>query len=409
MEVRKNDLNCSCQECSTYPSFIMPEEIIFKAQEKQLVLFCGAGISTESHKVFPSTLYDEVLEYLQKDYAYKANNPSFSILMSEFCKTVPSGREELIRIIEDRFERISLFQELYDSATIFHREVAKIDNLATVITSNWDDYFETECHMKPILDGFENIEIENQDSSKKVYKIHGSVNIPDSIIASQDDYKNCYKRLSTENYGKEIQKLFKENCVVFIGFSFGDEDLDKLLEVFGLKMEHNEGTDSKYYIVNIDQSMLKYQSKNIESIITDGYFFIHSLRKIMESRGYIAEEKQTLVEEISNQLLSLKNIDLNDITSCAHIEGMISVYENYEVRSSDLDYKIKHAGARYEEMQENNSYDRYYQLGILDGLLNLKTLLENKNKSLIPPYIYDDMYFESIENLEMSKNSKNQL
>lgn len=108
-------------------------------------------------------------------------------------------------------------------------------------------------------------------------------------------------------------------------------------------------------------------------------------------------------------MLSLKNIDLNDITSCAHIEGMISVYENYEVRVSDLDYEIKNAGDRYEKMQETNSYDRYYQLGILDGLLNLKTLLENKNKSLIPPYIYDDMYFESIENLEMSKNSKKQL
>lgn len=44
-------VNCECFMCKNNNSFDMPNEIIESVKKKELVLFCGAGISTESKAV----------------------------------------------------------------------------------------------------------------------------------------------------------------------------------------------------------------------------------------------------------------------------------------------------------------------------------------------------------------------
>ena len=40
-------MNCNCAICQNNLPFTMPDEIISAARQGNLVLFCGAGISTE--------------------------------------------------------------------------------------------------------------------------------------------------------------------------------------------------------------------------------------------------------------------------------------------------------------------------------------------------------------------------
>ena len=47
-------VNCECFMCKNNNSFDMPNEII-ESVKKKLVLFCGAGISTESKAVLPTS------------------------------------------------------------------------------------------------------------------------------------------------------------------------------------------------------------------------------------------------------------------------------------------------------------------------------------------------------------------
>ena len=44
-------MNCECAICSNNKPFDMPKEIIDAVVKEELVLFCGAGVSTEKKTV----------------------------------------------------------------------------------------------------------------------------------------------------------------------------------------------------------------------------------------------------------------------------------------------------------------------------------------------------------------------
>ena len=138
--------NCDCELCKNNIPFIMPTEIIEAVKKQELVIFCGAGISTESKTVLPTSFYIDILTFINETYNLDLNTDvEFSSLMSKFCEIVPNGRRELIRKIKSRFDMVNSFPQLYNRATKFHKEVACVPQLNTIITTNWDDYFETEC------------------------------------------------------------------------------------------------------------------------------------------------------------------------------------------------------------------------------------------------------------------------
>lgn len=49
-------MNCNCAICKNNKPFTMPEDIVKATIEENLVLFCGAGISTENKMVMPETI-----------------------------------------------------------------------------------------------------------------------------------------------------------------------------------------------------------------------------------------------------------------------------------------------------------------------------------------------------------------
>ena len=79
----------------------------------------------------------------------KDESVSFSDLMQLYCNQ-PNGRKKLLKRIRERFNYISSFPELERQATAFHQELAQIYPIRTIITTNWDTYFEDYCGAIPI-------------------------------------------------------------------------------------------------------------------------------------------------------------------------------------------------------------------------------------------------------------------
>ena len=61
---------CECVICKNHKKFNMPDEIVENALKGNLVLFCGAGISTESKIVLPYTFYSTILAELENELGY---------------------------------------------------------------------------------------------------------------------------------------------------------------------------------------------------------------------------------------------------------------------------------------------------------------------------------------------------
>ena len=72
-----------CDYCKDYHDFVFPDDLFESIVNHEVVVFAGAGISTEGRNIFPSTLYQDILA----EIGHSTDNlPSFSQAMSEFCR-----------------------------------------------------------------------------------------------------------------------------------------------------------------------------------------------------------------------------------------------------------------------------------------------------------------------------------
>jgi hypothetical protein len=272
-------MECECVHCKNKIPFVLPHEIIDATINGNLVIFAGAGTSTETKAIFKNTLYEDIALDLNLS---SNNNYDFPSLMSLYCKQ-NNGRRFLLEKIRNRFEYCHQFNELYIDATSFHRELSSIYLIDTIFTTNWDDYFERECNAIPIVTA-EDFAFYNT-SGRKVFKIHGSISNYGSIIATTEDYNDCYKNLNSGLMGGYLKTILATKTVVFIGFSFNDFDFNKIYSF--LKKEMKDILPH-CFIVTIDGSFKERFAKEKATVInTDGAYFLSVIRKHLEGSNYL--------------------------------------------------------------------------------------------------------------------------
>ncbi len=409
---------CECDICKNHIDFNMPEEIVDAVLNRNLVLFCGAGISTESKLVYPDTIYMEVLTEIENEIDEEIDlSTSFSSLMSLYIKTFANGRRKLLKKIKKKFDYINSFPQLLYNATMFHKEVSSNPYIETIVTTNWDTYFEEYCDCSPIIN--------DADSTlwnvfnRRVFKIHGSINNIGSIIATEEDYNNSYNMLSNNLIGDRLKTILTSNTVVFIGFSFGDEDLNRLLDILSKKMGD---LSNQFYLVTIDKKWNKINDNRIFPIITDGTYFIHQLNNLLVEKGkLVSKELYDSAENILNLVLLEHNkIFESDnykeeikqfpelLFSIAYQDGFIHAFERCVANRRKGEYlipnyletKIQSYNFYYNKrLMEKNYNLAFYGLGYLDGLIYLDML--SKGNSLVKPvfFVYGEEYFETKEEL----------
>ena len=234
------------------------------------MLFAGAGVSTESRGVYPSSFYEVIRAELKA-----RNRPSFPKLMSAYCSP-PRSRKNLLLAIKGRIDYLYDFPELYSGATEFHRALATIPHLDEIFTTNWDDFFERECDATPIVTG-EDFGVFQDIPGRKVFKLHGSINSYGSIIATEEDYRRCYRTLSAKTIGAKLKLLLVSRTLLFVGFSFEDEDFRRLCRLVSKDVG---GIMPASYIDTVDaKAGQKIQSLGLYAtpIVTEATYFLSVL------------------------------------------------------------------------------------------------------------------------------------
>lgn len=358
--------------------FTLPKEIIEAAINEDLVLFCGAGISTEGKNVLPFSFYNSIREEL----GITDDSLSFSEIMQEYCKQ-PNGRRMLLNKIKERFQYIHSFSELERQASKFHRELAEIYQIKTIITTNWDTYFEQFCGATPITipEDFSFYD----DKTRHVLKIHGSIDNLGSIIATSDDYKKCFERLQNGVIGATLKSILATKTVVFIGFSFGDEDFSQIIKY--LRDEMGE-VYPHIYVVTLDDSLKNRQEyDNSTYIVTSGTFFIQCLKKELIERKTICNSNIERIVDFSLELISeahmeTSEIDLREYPSAMYAllyqDGIVHALERYLQMHVTGEYnnpcEFTNMISNYEDIinrcyKDKNYFDMSYYEGYKNGLI----------------------------------------
>lgn len=390
-------MNCECAICKNHKPFVMPNEILSAAQNGELVLFCGAGISTESKTVLPFSFYADI----QKELDVTDKPLLFSKLMQMYCD-LPNGRRKLLKKIKERFEYIHSFPELEGAATRFHRELAELHFIKTIITTNWDTYFERCCAATPITIPEDYVFWD--ESERCVLKIHGSINNLSTIIATEEDYIKCANNLEKGIIGATLKTILARQTVVFIGFSFGDEDFTQIIEYLRSEMKE---IMPHIYIVTIDEQLtIKLNYKKSTCMLTDGTYFLHQLKLLMKERKLIVNCNTLPIIEVVHSVIN----ELHQKVSCidfriypcviyclAYQDGIMHAFERFIQLYNKGDYNIPGnislSARAYDNIirrcaDSKNYWDEAYYEGYLNGIILIASCEENQDIIKEFPYTY---------------------
>ena len=283
----------------------MYKESLFElVRQEEIVIWAGAGLSL--YAGFPSgnELKEILLNNLSKPEKESINvNLPLSSLAEEFCRLKNNSRNSLIRILNKIFlNKIPLSKEC-------HQNLALIPHFKTIITTNYDTLIEdTFGENGQFVYSVKQIPyLEN--GKTHIFKIHGDLKEPDSIIITDSDYNNFFK-LDSENgvYWTVIKERLSTNSVLFLGYNIEDPNVsvvfDKITDELGANRKECflvAPNLAQHKINNLTQKGIQYINSTAEELVKE----------------LINNIKENIIEDLEKGITSadtfrsfLSNIDL---------------------------------------------------------------------------------------------------
>lgn len=151
-------------------------------------------------------------------------------------------------------------------------ELSLLKNLVIdgIITTNWDNTVERIFpNYKPYI-GQQQLISASTFNIGEIYKIHGCMTNPDSLILTQEDYDNFNER--NPYLAAKLITIFIEHPVVFLGYSINDDNIQKLLMsiVHGLDSEGVAKLQSNLIFVEWTPHETDLRFENVDFIMPDG-------------------------------------------------------------------------------------------------------------------------------------------
>lgn len=208
-----------------------------------------------------------------------------------------------------------------------------------VITTNYDTLLEHLFEGYEAIVG-ENVLKYNSYSFGEIYKIHGSVSEPETMVLTEDDYKTFVDR--KQYLSAKLLTYFIEHPIFIFGYGFQDPNIQAIIENVGKIISSDSGTIRNIYYVNWDalaaektdlqsEHLIASNGQNfrVKAIVTDSFDWIF---RALAVDGELKSVNTKLVRALAARAFKLIR---NDIP-----KGQVNV--NYEVleRVAELDSEL---------------------------------------------------------------------
>jgi hypothetical protein len=364
----------ACMNCRNNRPFQLPDEVVEACLDGKLIVFAGAGISTENRAVFPDTFYEEIVHSLDAT----GSDLTFPQAMTGY--TNKYGRSDLLQRIKHRFDYIESFPELSLWASRFHVQLSTIYLIRDIVTTNWDTLFENFTGAIPIVTPEDYAFWDLPE--RKVFKIHGSINNVGTVVATEKDYNQCYKRLRAGVIGSSLRHLLATKTALFVGYSFGDADFNRL---YGYLKREMGDILPRSFIVTIDERITPETHKGSTIIYTDGAFFLGGLKKkLVEQKIMFPDSHFEGLREILDRV-NEANRDLfvhlpykenpAVIYAASYQDGLRHILQRILIRRRTGEYSdphhLFHRLDSYERLRRGAlKAKKYFDVAYIEGYLN---------------------------------------
>jgi len=123
---------------------------------------------------------------------------------------------------------IAQHQPLDDAGIAAELEALSKVRLHAVITTNWDTVLEEHLKDLEVFVGQQDILFSTTQAVGEIYKIHGSITEPKSLIVTSDDYSAYWDR--NPYLIAKLLTMLVEHPVLFVGYGLGDSHINRMLE-----------------------------------------------------------------------------------------------------------------------------------------------------------------------------------
>lgn len=129
-----------------------------------------------------------------------------------------------------KIELSNLISEIQKVNTYYNKEIEllKLAVVDGIITTNWDDFLENNFKEFNVFVGQQELLFSESISIGEIYKIHGSVDIPQSLIVTEEDYNDFNSR--NAYLAAKLLTIFVEHPIIFIGYSLSDENIQQIID-----------------------------------------------------------------------------------------------------------------------------------------------------------------------------------
>jgi hypothetical protein len=234
----------------------VPDRLIEAAQHRNLVPLLGAGISRQAKKgAFPN--WRELLEFLTtralaKKYIKKPEGQEMNRLLDKGQYLMVA---EQLRYNLPTDEYTSLLKEAFNpkgaEPTEIHKAIFRL-NAPLILTTNYDLLIE-DAYAKGYgktanvytyrgaSEVQQSLQIRQLTDRPIIFKLHGSIDEPSSIILTEQDYRKLIYQET--GYRTVLSAVFVTHVVLMLGFSFSDRELTLMLETLRVALKSQSSPD----------------------------------------------------------------------------------------------------------------------------------------------------------------------
>lgn len=176
----------------------------------------------------PEGLLPKVATLIQHDFdlAWYDNVEGIRTLTDRELKKVEDGvspfKAEVAKFIEESSQLVDGYQSEIQAL----RNIS-LRNIAGVITTNYDTFFERLFSDYQTFVGQEELIFSSIQGFAEIYKIHGSITRPETIVINEEDYRVF--REKSKYLTAKLLTIFMEYPIIFIGYSLSDRDVQTIL------------------------------------------------------------------------------------------------------------------------------------------------------------------------------------
>lgn len=101
-------------------------------------------------------------------------------------------------------------------------------NIDGIITTNWDTLLENTFPEFKTFIGQDNLIFNNSIDLGEIYKIHGCISNPNSLILTDEDYSDFNSK--NPYLAAKLLTIFMEHPIIFLGYNIGDPNIHQILK-----------------------------------------------------------------------------------------------------------------------------------------------------------------------------------